>query len=74
MTMPPSPTPTLRQGRVCSSHGRDEGEVWVVAGCDTLSYIETQTGISLASLLRANPDIIDPNLIYPGQRIVLPGR
>lgn len=73
-TPSPSLTPTSGQRRICNNHGRDEGAVWVVAGCDTLTFIAQQTGISLPSLLQANPEINDPDLIYPNQRIILPGR
>ncbi len=40
---------------------------------DTLSGIAQQYGTTVAALQRANPGITNPNLIYPGQRIVIPG-
>ncbi len=40
---------------------------------DTLSGIARQYGTSVDAILRANPGIANPNLIYPGQRIVIPG-
>ena len=40
---------------------------------DTLSAIARQNGVSLAALLEANPQISNPNLIYPGDRIDIPG-
>lgn len=40
---------------------------------DTLSGIAQQYGTTVAALQRANPSITNPNLIYPGQRIVIPG-
>ncbi len=40
---------------------------------DTLSGIARQYGTSVDAILRANPGISNPNLIYPGQRIVIPG-
>lgn len=76
----PSPTPTpqplstLTSGGGCHGFGEDRGKEWIVAGCDTLERISQMTGISLKSLLAANPDIHDPNLIYPNQVIRLPGR
>jgi len=39
---------------------------------DTLSAIASKAGISLASLLKANPQITNPNLIKPGQKITIP--
>ncbi|MCS7081165.1 MAG: LysM peptidoglycan-binding domain-containing protein [Chloracidobacterium sp.] len=40
---------------------------------DTLSGIARRYGTSVDALLRANPSITNPNLIYPGQRIIVPG-
>jgi spore coat assembly protein SafA len=40
---------------------------------DTLSAIAARNGVSLQSLLGANPQIKNPNLIYPGQQIQIPG-
>jgi spore coat assembly protein SafA len=39
---------------------------------DTLSGIAGRAGVSLADLLRANPDIRNPNIIFPGQQILIP--
>ncbi|WP_066722190.1 phage tail tip lysozyme [Sphingomonas pituitosa] len=39
---------------------------------DTLSGIAAKNGISLAALRAANPQIRNPNLIFPGQTIALP--
>ncbi|QOP66151.1 endolysin [Arthrobacter phage DanielleIgnace] len=44
----------------------------VVEPGDTLSGIATQFGVSLESLIAANPGI-DPDWIYPGQVLNLPG-
>ena len=40
----------------------------VVSG-DTLSDIAQKYGTSLASILKLNPGIKNPNVIYPGQKI-----
>jgi GH24 family phage-related lysozyme (muramidase) len=40
---------------------------------DTLSGIAQRQGVSLASLIAANPQIADPDLIHPGQQVRLPG-
>jgi LysM repeat protein len=72
----PTPTPTPRpqpSGGVCvGPRGRAEGEVWIVGGCDTMTYISKQTGIPLGALIAANPQVKNPDLIYPDQRINLP--
>ena len=39
---------------------------------DTLSAIATRSGVSLSSLIAANPQIKNPNLIYPGNEVRLP--
>jgi spore coat assembly protein SafA len=48
------------------------GTLYVVMKGDTLFEIAQMNGISLASLIMANPQIPDPNLIYPGQTICIP--
>ena len=40
---------------------------------DTLSKIAKQNGVSLSSLRAANPQINNPNVIYAGDRISIPG-
>ncbi len=45
---------------------------YIVQPGDTLSEIAQVHGISLEALLRANPQITNPGLIYPGQRIFIP--
>jgi len=40
---------------------------------DTLSTIATRYGISWQTIWKANPQIKDPNLIYPGQVLTIPG-
>jgi hypothetical protein len=68
---PPSSTVSVK---ACQGFGKDDGKVWVVAGCDTLARISQVTGISQQRLLAGNPAIHDPDLIYPGQIVSLPGR
>lgn len=55
-------------------HGIDQGQTWLVDRCDTLAYIARQTGIDFNLLIAANPQLSDPDLIFPGQLITLPGR
>ena len=43
----------------------------VVEG-DNLTKIASSNGVDLAKLISANPQIADPNLIYPGQEINIP--
>lgn len=48
------------------------GPVYVVQRGDTLSAIARRFGVSLAELQAANPRL-DPNLIHPGDRLIIPG-
>jgi spore coat assembly protein SafA len=48
------------------------GIVYTVKPGDTMFEIARMYGISLADLIAANPQISDPNLIYPGQMICIP--
>ncbi len=49
------------------------GTLYTVKPGDTLFEIARANNISLTALIAANPQIPDPNLIYPGQVICLPG-
>lgn len=48
------------------------GQLYTVKAGDTLSRIAGEIGVSLQELIRANPQITNPNLIYIGQRICMP--
>ncbi len=75
----PTPSATMTEtaapvGADCGGLGDDFGSYWVVRGCDTLYRISQITGVSLEVILSANPEIFDPDVIFPGQVIRLPGR
>ncbi|MBS3887582.1 MAG: DUF3794 domain-containing protein [Dethiobacter sp.] len=46
--------------------------VYVVQKSDTLFKIAIRFNTTVAALLAANPEIKDPNLIFPGQKILIP--
>jgi spore coat assembly protein SafA len=46
---------------------------YTVKSGDTLSAIAAANGVSLQSLEAANPQISNPDLIYPGQNVNIPG-
>lgn len=46
--------------------------IYVVQPCDTLFKIAKRFGVRLNDLIAANPQITDPNLIFPGQKIIIP--
>ncbi len=49
-----------------------KGELYTVQDGDTLYFIALRFGISLDDLIKANPQIPNPNIIYPGQVICIP--
>ncbi len=49
------------------------GRSYRVVKGDTMYEIAKRFGVSLDALVAANPQIKDPNLIYPGQEIFIPG-
>jgi len=49
------------------------GNEYTVQHGDSLSQIAAQHGVSVHDLLTANPQIKNPDLIYPGQRLTISG-
>jgi len=49
------------------------GDTVTVQRGDTLSKIAVRCGVTVNGILRANPGITNPNLIVPGQVIIMPG-
>jgi hypothetical protein len=56
---------------LCSQINRRPCVYDVVSG-DTMSGIASRFGVPLDSLERANPQIPDPNLIFPGDELIIP--
>ena len=50
----------------------DTGAVYIVKKGDTLWGIAKRYGVALTGLIAANPQIKNPNLIYPGDRVNIP--
>ncbi|MBI3181871.1 MAG: LysM peptidoglycan-binding domain-containing protein [Myxococcales bacterium] len=48
------------------------GEKYRVRAGDTMSGIAQRSGVSLRALIDANPQVKNPNLIYPGQMLNIP--
>ena len=48
------------------------GTVYTVVQGDTLWGISRRYGVLLYDLVKANPQIKNPNLIYPGDKVVIP--
>ena len=56
-----------------SNPAADAMRTHVVQFGDMLSSIAVRYGISLQQLIQANPQVLNPDLIYPGDQIQLPG-
>ena len=50
------------------------GQVYYVQRGDTLRKIAAKFSVTLEALIRANPQISNPNVIYVGQAITIPGQ
>ncbi|MBM7615905.1 SafA/ExsA family spore coat assembly protein [Alkaliphilus hydrothermalis] len=48
------------------------GTIYTVRPGDTMFRIANEYGISLQKLIAANPQVANPNIIYPGQQICIP--
>lgn len=48
------------------------GRLYTVRAGDSMFFIAKRFNISLQSLIQANPQVADPNLIYPGQILCIP--
>ena len=72
-----APKPAAATG-VCSAGnipmGIDQGATYIVARCEYMALIAQRTGVKLADLIAANPQVTNPSLIYPNQVLNLPPR
>ncbi len=67
LCIPPAPPPPPPPPPECPG-----GFIYTVAQGDTMFLIAQRFGVSLQALIAANPQIEDPNMIVPGQRICVP--
>lgn len=61
-----------RRGMAASDGDASGEETYTVRKGDTLWGIAKQYGVTLTALIAANPQIKNPNLIYPGNEVKLP--
>ena len=67
-------TTTTHQADCSTQPGVDLGDTYIVGICDWFSKIANTLGIDYHILLAANPQIANPELIYPSQILTLPPR
>lgn len=69
----PGPVADVNPDVVFGRHALlNSGDAYSVAQGDSLSSIAARAGVSLAALISANPNIVDPNLIYTGNIVTIP--
>lgn len=54
------------------NNDNNNDRTYVVVSGDTMWSIAIHHGVTLTSLIQANPDIVNPNLIFPGQVLTIP--
>ena len=59
-------------GGGAAGNGAGNQKVHTVGQGDTLWAVAKRYGVGLADLIRANPQIKNPNLIYPGEAVKVP--
>ena len=59
-------------GTSAAGNAAEHQRVHTVRKGDTLWAVAKQYGVELAALIRANPQIKNPNLIYPGEAVKVP--
>lgn len=59
-------------GAVSGGQAQETARTYTVRKGDTLWGIAKRFNVALAALIAANPQIKNPNLIYPGDRVKLP--
>lgn len=69
-------TETAAAAAVCNdpAPGIDQGDTYVVGECEWLVRIAGRLGIAYEDLIAVNPQIENPDIVYPGQVINLPPR
>ena len=72
LTEIPAETGSGVDGGNTASAGTGDRRSYTVRKGDTLWGIAGRYGVPLTALISANPQIKNPNLIYPGDRVVLP--
>ncbi len=74
-TTPEAPSSPVPGGQGVGANAPDATTVrtFQVGPGDTMTSIAKRHGVTLQALVAANPQIADPNKIYPGQTLMIPG-
>ena len=64
--------PAQTESAAEQAEAKQERSVYTVRQGDTLWGIARRYGVTLTALISANPQIKNPNLIYPGDGVVIP--
>ncbi len=64
--------PAINRQQLPEPSGCIGGTIYTVRPGDTMFRIANQFGISLQSLLVANPQVPNPSIVFPGQQICIP--
>nr|WP_245247285.1 MULTISPECIES: CAP domain-containing protein [unclassified Paenibacillus] len=67
-------TGVLALGPIISAGVVSAAPSYSVSGNDTMWKISQKYGVSLASLIAANPQVANPNIIWPGIVLNIPGK
>ena len=65
-------SPAGQEDHPSSAGGETATNVYTVCKGDTLWGIARRYGVELTALITANPQIKNPNLIYPGDEVMIP--
>ncbi len=69
----PLPPPPVAAPTPTASQIQSTGSPYTIASGDTLSAIAARSGTTVAELMRLNPNITNPDVIYAGKSLNLPG-
>nr|WP_275983461.1 CAP domain-containing protein [Paenibacillus hamazuiensis] len=63
----------LALSMVVGAGAASAASTYTVTGQDTMWKIAVRQGIPLSTLIRMNPQVANPNIIWPGMKLIVPG-
>lgn len=66
-----SNTTPIPEPETSNNNNSIENNIYTIKSGDTLSEIALEYGTTVSNILSLNPSITNPNLIYPGQNIII---